>query len=190
MRRSVVIASGGSAARWLVGTLEGAVVGGWPAVKETNAATAAPISPTTIRRTREEVMPSLIAPNKVRGVRERPVYELDGERFDDLEGFYDELERVLKVRRWGRNLDALDEVLGERPLTLRWLHAERSRRQLGFDETVRWLAKRVPRVHASNRAGFEARLADARQHRGQTLFETVLEVIRAHGDHVSLELVD
>jgi RNAse (barnase) inhibitor barstar len=118
------------------------------------------------------------------------VHVLDGDRFDDLEGFFDELERVLQLRHWGRNLDALNDVLGEHPMTLRWLHAARSRRQLGFEETARWLAERVPRVHASNRAAFEARLADARRHRGETLFDTVLEVIRAHADHVTLELVD
>ncbi len=130
-------------------------------------------------------------------VSERPVHVLDGARFDDLSGFFDEVERVLKLGSWGRNLDALNDVLRGRPMTLRWTHAARSRRQLGFDETARWLSAQLPKVHASNRAAFEARLAEARHHRGETLFETVVALIREHGaggaqadDHVTLELVE
>ena len=40
------------------------------------------------------------------------VFTLDGARFDDLDGFWDEVERVLiPGKTWGRNLDAFSDVL-------------------------------------------------------------------------------
>lgn len=73
---------------------------------------------------------------------------LDGDRFDDLDGFYDEMERLLtKNLDWkpGHNLDAFNDLLrggfggheyGE-PLRIRWLHYERSREMLGVETTLR-----------------------------------------------------
>lgn len=42
------------------------------------------------------------------------VYEIDGTPFSALEEFYDEVDRALSLRPWGRNLDALDDVLARR----------------------------------------------------------------------------
>ena len=42
----------------------------------------------------------------------KPVYEIDGNRFSTLEGFYDEISRVLiPGPYWGRNLDAFNDIL-------------------------------------------------------------------------------
>lgn len=135
---------------------------------------------------------------------DRPVRELDGARFDSLEGFFDEVERALiPGARWGRNLDAFHDVLRggfgtpDGGFRLRWRHAGRSREALGHAETARWLEARLPHVHPTNRASFEARLADARAGRGETLFETLVDLVRRHGpggdearDGVELELLD
>jgi RNAse (barnase) inhibitor barstar len=135
---------------------------------------------------------------------DRPVRELDGARFDSLEGFFDEVERVLiPGARWGRNLDAFNDVLRggfgtpEGGFTLRWRDAGRSREALGHAETARWLEARLPRVHPTNRADFEARLTEARAGRGETLFDTLVAIVREHGpggaeegDAVHLELLD
>lgn len=41
-----------------------------------------------------------------------PVFVIDGARFDGLDGFWDEVARVLIPNaKWGRNLDALADVL-------------------------------------------------------------------------------
>ncbi len=43
---------------------------------------------------------------------DRPVRELDGANFVDLESFYDEVSRVLVPGAWwGRNLDAFNDIL-------------------------------------------------------------------------------
>lgn len=67
---------------------------------------------------------------------------LDGNRFSDRTGFYEEAERALtRGLTWkpGHSLDAFNDLLrggfgvhavGE-PICIRWLHFERSREMLG-----------------------------------------------------------
>jgi RNAse (barnase) inhibitor barstar len=80
---------------------------------------------------------------------EKPTYVIDGAAFDDIDGFYDEIGRhLLQGQPWGRNLDALNDILrgdfGPLPaeFNLVWEHADLSRRRLGeggggsFDELL------------------------------------------------------
>lgn len=125
-----------------------------------------------------------------------PVFVIDGARFNGLDGFWDEVERVLiPTAKWGRNLDALADVLAggfgtpQGGFVVRWVNAARSRELLGFDETARWLEERLPEVHASNRAEFARRLEHARNKRGETLFEALVDIFRGVPG-VTFELVD
>lgn len=75
---------------------------------------------------------------------------LDGALFSDAEGFYREMARLLTRDVGftpGHNLDALNDLLrggfgvhdyGE-PILIRWLHSEKSRRELGekMDRIIR-----------------------------------------------------
>ena len=46
------------------------------------------------------------------GVPLKPAYEIDGSRFSTLEGFYDEISRVLiPGADWGHNLDAFNDCM-------------------------------------------------------------------------------
>ncbi|PZR09088.1 MAG: barnase inhibitor [Archangium gephyra] len=111
---------------------------------------------------------------------------IDGSRFDGLEGFWDEVTRALfDGQRWGRNLDAFADLL-EPGRPVRWLHGSRSREQLGHEETARWLEERLAKVHPSNRKTFELRLAAARRGEGQTLFDTLTDVMRERGVQLDL----
>lgn len=97
---------------------------------------------------------------------EQRVFVLDGDRFDDLESFYDEVSRELMgglayryktepgktvipldETYWGRNLDAFDDILhgdmgripvGTLPFTIVWRNSALSRDALGmvFDQLV------------------------------------------------------
>ena len=132
----------------------------------------------------------------------RPVLELDGARIHDLAGFYDEVERVLiPGAAWGRNLDAFNDILRggfgtpDAGFVLRWRDAGAARRALGYPATVRYLQDKLHRCHPSNRADVEADLAAASRGEGPTLFDVVIEIIRAHGpggaeesDGIELEL--
>jgi RNAse (barnase) inhibitor barstar len=67
----------------------------------------------------------------------KPTYIIDGARFSTLEGFYDEVEHeVLAGAFWGRNLDALNDIMrGEfgplpREFRLVWKNVALSQRQL------------------------------------------------------------
>ena len=79
----------------------------------------------------------------------KPIRTFDGSRFTDIEGFYDEVERVLldkdSAAVWGRNLDAFNDILRggwgtpAENWTFRWIRADLSERNLGkatFDTLV------------------------------------------------------
>ena len=84
------------------------------------------------------------------------VFEIDGNAFDDLEGFYDEIERKLLTAPWGRNLDAFNDVLRggfgspDEGFVLRWLNSDRSRSSLGYPATIRYLEGKILRCRPSN----------------------------------------
>ncbi len=116
-----------------------------------------------------------------------PVLVIDGSRFTDFEGFAAEFSRLLAGVSWAGNLDAFDDILGggfgtpDGGFVLRWEHAESSRRALGHTATAAWLRSMLRTCHPSNRAEVAARLADAGEGRGPTLFDEVVEIIRGHG---------
>src|ERR1044071_4318874 len=67
----------------------------------------------------------------------KPAFRIDGARFRDLQRFYDEIEKcVLQGERWGRNLDAFNDILrGEfgslpREFRLEWVNSGLSRARL------------------------------------------------------------
>jgi RNAse (barnase) inhibitor barstar len=98
-----------------------------------------------------------------------PVLEIDGARFDDLEGFWDEVSRqLIPGAEWGRNLDAFNDILRggfgtpEDGFVLRWTNSQRSRLALGFEETVRWLERKVERCHPDNVPSVRSDLEAAR----------------------------
>jgi RNAse (barnase) inhibitor barstar len=119
--------------------------------------------------------------------------EIDGSRFSSLEGFYDEVSRVLiPGEDWGHNLDALNDVLRggfgtpEGGFRMVWLHSEKSRTDLGYAETARQLALRLERCHPSNQASVANELKAAREKCGSTVFDWLVTLIECHDD---IELV-
>ena len=76
-------------------------------------------------------------------------YEIDGSRFSTLEGFYEEFTaQVIPGVNWGKNLDALNDILyggfgtPEDGFTLRWKDSAVSREKLGtkFDAIIEIIA--------------------------------------------------
>jgi hypothetical protein len=129
------------------------------------------------------------------------VFEINGNAFDDLEGFFDAIQRTLLTAPWGRNLNAFNDVLRggfgtpDGGFVLRWLNSDRSRSVLGFPATILYLGEKMERCHPSNVGHVRADLESARRGEGQTLFDILVEIIRTHGaggeeadDGVALEL--
>ena len=109
---------------------------------------------------------------------------IDGTCFSTLPEFFAEMERLLtRDLTWqtGRNLDAFHDLLrggfgvyayGER-VTFRWLHADKSRQDLGYDETQRYWLDRAQKCHPSNRERMLQKAEAAKNHRGPTLFDLI-----------------
>jgi len=132
----------------------------------------------------------------------KQTYVIDGGRFSTLDGFFDEISRVLVPECWwGKNLDAFNDVLRggfgtpEGGFILRWENSETSRQELGYAETVRQLRLRLERCHPTNRSHIASQVRDAEKNIGPTVFDWLVEIIRGHGaggteagDGVELEL--
>jgi RNAse (barnase) inhibitor barstar len=117
----------------------------------------------------------------------KPRIEIDGKKFSSLEGFYDEVsERLVPGARWGRNLDAFNDILRggfgtpEEGFVLVWKHHDISRERLGYEETIHELRRRLERCHPSNIPLVEKELAAAERGEGPTVFDWLLEIIRDH----------
>ncbi|MDB5707616.1 MAG: barnase inhibitor [Sphingomonas bacterium] len=115
-------------------------------------------------------------------------YILDGLRADSLEAFFEEFSRIaLDGARWGRNLDAFNDVLRggfgtpDEGFTLRWVNSKASKDLLGYPETVRQLQLRLERCHLDNRGYVAADLSNARKGIGPTVFDWLVEIISVHG---------
>jgi RNAse (barnase) inhibitor barstar len=129
-------------------------------------------------------------------------YTIDGAAFSTLEGFYEEVSRVLiPGAEWGHNLDAFNDILRggfgtpEEGFELVWKDHALSRDRLGYAETVRQLEKRLTRCHPTNREQVAQDLAAAKAGSGSTVFDWLVEIVRDHGpggdqeeDHVVLSL--
>lgn len=123
----------------------------------------------------------------------KKVFEIDGRRFTTLEGFCDEVSRVLiPGHDWGHNLDAFNDILRggfgtpEEGFRLVWRNHELSREKLNHAETARQLALRLQQCHPTNRARVAEELAAAENRKGPTVVDWLLDIIKGHDD---IELV-
>lgn len=119
---------------------------------------------------------------------------IDGSSFHDPEGFYDEVERsLLKGAKWGRNLDALNDIFygdfGPLPshFEVVWRYSAESRRVLDHVATAAELRSRLERARPDARPHLEARLRAAERGAGPTLFDDMIEIIASH-ENVALRL--
>jgi hypothetical protein len=116
-----------------------------------------------------------------------PEFVLDGASFDDLAGFFAAITTTLGITAWGTNLDAFNDILRggfgtpEGGFTLRWASSAISARRLGWPQTIRFTENKLTTCHPANIPSVQADLAAARHGEGQTLFDIITSIIRAHG---------
>jgi hypothetical protein len=115
-------------------------------------------------------------------------YDIDGRVFTALEGFFEEVGRVLIPRAdWGHNLDAFNDNLHggfgtpDKGLSFRWLNHDVSRERLAYPETGRQVRLRLQRCHPTNRDYVAQQLEQALRGSGPTVFDWLVEIIQAHG---------
>ena len=124
--------------------------------------------------------------------------EIDGNNFSTFESFYKEVDiKFTKNLDWetGKNLDAFNDILRggfgvyeyDEPVKVIWLNSQKSRNDLGWDETIKYLNLKLQYCHPSNIKFVKADLKRAKQHNGETLFDILVSIIKSH-DHVELVL--
>ena len=110
--------------------------------------------------------------------------EINGERFSSLKEFYDEIERQFtRGLDWKieRNLDAFDDVLEggfgmydyEEEIEINWINSDKSRLILGYDETTKYLQRKLKNCHPTNKKHIKKELESSKKRVGNTLFEVI-----------------
>lgn len=123
---------------------------------------------------------------------------ISGNKISSLETFYDEVEsKLTKNLDWsiGRNLDAFNDVLRggfgvyeyEEPILLIWENSNESKEKLGWNETIKYITAKLKTCHPANIQLVKDKLESAKQHKGQTLFELIVDIISSH-KHIKLSL--
>lgn len=124
------------------------------------------------------------------------MYIVPGEQIGSLAEFYTVMGEVINGPGgyFGANLDAFVDCLRggfgtpDGPYALRWVNSAHSRETLSYSATAQWMADRGQHAHESSHAHFAMRLEEARQGRGETLFDMLVSIIH-EADGVRLELV-
>ncbi len=117
--------------------------------------------------------------------------EINGANFQDIEGFYDELNRlVMKEENWklGVSLDAFNDLLyggfgiikDYDELEIIWLNSEKSRKDLGLETTKSYYQNKLEHPEIYNSKFIQEKLEELEAGNGQTYFEILLEIISEH----------
>ncbi|QPC88175.1 ribonuclease inhibitor [Mesorhizobium sp. NBSH29] len=122
---------------------------------------------------------------------------LDGDKFNDIASFYDEVNRVFMSNEdWliSVSLDALNDLLysghgaitSKERIRLVWSKFEKSRADLGHDATQRFYIEKLkqPERYDPDRIKGDLRALEAGT--GAIYFDFVVEII---GDHANIEMV-
>ncbi len=73
------------------------------------------------------------------------------------------------------------------PVKLVWSNSIKSKVDLGFDATIRYLEAELTACHLTNIPFVKADLEDAKKQNRQTLLEIIVEIIKSH-EHIDFEL--
>lgn len=125
---------------------------------------------------------------------------IDGTRFSTLEGFYDEMDRLLtRDLSWktGHNMDAFHDLLrggfgvhedGE-SIGFIWTHSGKSRRDLGYEATASHWKKVLQKCHPTNREAVAQKIRAAQNREGETLFDMIMGEILDKSDEYDHTLI-
>ncbi|SMC66203.1 barstar family protein [Moheibacter sediminis] len=119
-------------------------------------------------------------------------FRLDGNNFDDLEGFYIEIYKLMTLYEdWkpAHNLDALNDMLysgfGEEAILI-WKNSEKSKLDLGSEATIDFYKNKVKHGKPFNITWAKEKLEELQSEKGQTLFEILIEIFT---DHPNIDLI-
>lgn len=130
---------------------------------------------------------------------ERKTITINGNKFSDLEGFYNEIDRVLTHEldwQTGHNMAAFNDLLRggfgvheyEEPIKIIWTHSNKNKEELGWAATIKFIGDTLKTCHPTNIPQVKEDLELAKQHNGKTLFESIVEMIKEH-EHIELSMM-
>jgi len=122
-----------------------------------------------------------------RGAVMNKVFIIDGENFNNFKGFCKEFSNVVLSGKyqWNGSLDAFNDILwggfgdieGEEEYTIIWRNVAKSRKDLGYSETIKRLYKVLESCHPSNEEKVIQEISNAKMEKGPTLFDLIEEII-------------
>ncbi|KMY54337.1 hypothetical protein AC623_10675 [Bacillus sp. FJAT-27231] len=115
------------------------------------------------------------------------IFIIDGEKFSDFKGFCKEFSNVVLSGKheWNGNLDAFNDILyggfgniesGEE-YTIIWRNSVKSKRDLGYEETIIKLNEILKNCHPTNKERVIQEIRDAKMNKGSTIFDWIEEII-------------
>lgn len=115
---------------------------------------------------------------------------IDGSRFSDLPGFYDETSLVfMKDTDWKvGTLDGFDDILyggfgvfeNEDQAEITWKESQKSREDLGLETTRIFYENKIRQGKPYNIELIRQKLDELLSGKGRTLFEILIEIIESH----------
>lgn len=116
----------------------------------------------------------------------KPEFVLNGNDFDDLEGFYLVIYKLMTLYEdWkpAHNLDALNDMLysgfGEEAILI-WENSEKSKIDLGTDATIDFYQNKINKGYPFNVEWAQEKLDELEVRKGQTLFDILVEIFSEH----------
>lgn len=119
------------------------------------------------------------------------VLVLNGNTFSSIEEFYEEIYKILTFGldwKVAHNFDALNDILygdfgvfsSKEIVTLKWLNYTKSKKDLGKAHSIEYYKMRAAGLTKHRSAYFLQKATDLEMGKGNTLIETILEVIADH----------
>ncbi|WP_282154572.1 barstar family protein [Cytobacillus gottheilii] len=125
------------------------------------------------------------------------VFIIDGEGFSDFKGFCLEFSKVVLSGKygWNENLDTFNDILYggfgdiecEEEYTIIWRNSLKSKKDLGYGETIIKLNEILKNCHPANKESTIQEINDAKMKKGPTIFDWLEEIIHAN-ENVTLIL--
>ncbi|QIY89568.1 ribonuclease inhibitor [Chryseobacterium gallinarum] len=120
----------------------------------------------------------------------RKMIVIHGGHFSSLEGFYEEISKVLmKDTDWKvGTLDGFNDILyggfgifeSHEEIEILWEESEKSRKDLGLIATKEFYENKIRKGKPFNIELVRQKLKDLTEGKGQTLFEILVEIIESH----------
>lgn len=116
---------------------------------------------------------------------------IDGENFNDIDSFYEEINRlVMEEEDWklGSSLDAFNDLLyggignlkNYDQLDIIWKNSDKSRLELGLEPTINFYRNKLSHPEIFNVEFAQKKLNELESGNGLTYFEILLEIISEH----------